>query len=45
MSVFFLKMKILGKNINKNLLIKKENLNKDEFNSKNHRNSEKRNKK
>ena len=30
----FLKMKILGKNINKNLLIKKENLNKDEFNSK-----------
>ena len=27
-------MKILGKNINKNLLIKKENLNKDEFNSK-----------
>ena len=30
----FLKMKILGKNINKNLIIKKENLNKNEFNEK-----------
>ena len=30
----FLKMKILGKNINKNLIIKKENLKKNEFNVK-----------